>query len=109
MFRKKPHETVLVGGSHWTETVPTTEPMEKGENLKHINKVKDCEEISEEQLDPTLVNARSIVKEGIIIDAGDTENLLTPTDRADIEARNMDIALKTYKYVTEHETEIKGE
>lgn len=109
MWRKKPHEAVLVGASHWTEKVPTTEPMEKGENLKHIIKVKDCSEICEEQLDPTVVNATSIVKDGIVIDAGDPSNLLTPTDRADIEARNMDSALKTYKYVTEHETELKGE
>ena len=109
MFRKKPHEAVLINGSHWTETVPTTEPMEKGENLKHIIKVKDCSEICEEQLDPSVVNATTIVKEGIVINAGDTSNLLTPTDRADIEARNMDSALKTYKYVTEHETELKPE
>lgn len=84
MWRKtKPHVVQAVPPSEWFEPQfqNVTIDGKIQSNLVNVS----CEDINKLQLNPNLVNAKSIIENGVPITSSSTSGLLNPTDQADID------------------------
>lgn len=67
---------------------------------------KSCIDINRLQLDPAIVTLDSLIASGEKIEPGDVRNLLTISDKADIESYNSRYVQDAYLYLKEHKDEI---
>lgn len=89
------------------ELVPIMRPNANG--VKVVDFVwKDIAEIAPQVLNPDIVNLASVIETGVPIDPKNFIKVFNITDPADLEKFREGRSQSLFKYVQEHESEIKA-
>lgn len=90
---------------NWKDPVLVTEKSTNGLALRVDTSVlmKDCKDISKEQLDPNLITLESMLEAGVTLDPSVVMNLMNITDRSELESRSSQMSENLYKYLVEQE------
>ena len=87
----------------WQDPVLHTEKTVNGAALRVDTAVlmKDCSEISKEQLDPKLITLESMIEAGVTLDPSAVMHLMNATDVSEIQERSSQLSENLYGYLVE--------